>query len=94
MCFVWISEETAAFALSNIKRLVFITEVESVYSMVRTESLYKTTCSVFKGLNKITISSDTNHKLYFEVKTAYVDGYYKTRTRNYEYESWHTAELK
>jgi hypothetical protein len=26
----------------NIKRLVFITEVESVYSAVRTESLYKT----------------------------------------------------
>jgi hypothetical protein len=43
MCFVRISEEqTATFALQNIKRLVFITEVESVYSAVRTESLYKT----------------------------------------------------
>jgi hypothetical protein len=30
------------FALQNIKKLVFITEVESVYSAVRTESLYKT----------------------------------------------------
>jgi hypothetical protein len=39
---VWISEQTATFALHNIKRLVFITEVESVYSAVRTESLYKT----------------------------------------------------
>jgi hypothetical protein len=28
--------------LKNIKRLVFITEVESVYSAVRSESLYKT----------------------------------------------------
>jgi hypothetical protein len=49
MCFVRISEQTATFAL-NIKRLVFITEVESVYSAVRTESLYKTGF-VFKGLN-------------------------------------------
>jgi hypothetical protein len=39
MCFVRISEQTETFAL---KRLVFITEVESVYSVVRTESLYKT----------------------------------------------------
>jgi hypothetical protein len=39
---VWISEQTATFALQNIKRLVFITEVESVYSAVRTESFYKT----------------------------------------------------
>jgi hypothetical protein len=42
MCSVRISEQTATFALQNIKRLVFITEVESVYSAVRTESLYKT----------------------------------------------------
>jgi hypothetical protein len=42
ICFVWISEQTATSALYSIKRLVFITEVESVYSAVRTESLYKT----------------------------------------------------
>jgi hypothetical protein len=42
MCFVRISEQTATFALQNFKRLVFTTEVESVYSAVRTESLYKT----------------------------------------------------
>jgi hypothetical protein len=42
MCSVRISEQTATFALQNIKSLVFITEVESVYSAVRTESLYKT----------------------------------------------------
>jgi hypothetical protein len=40
--FVWISRETATSALNSIKRLVFITEVETVYSAVRTESLYKT----------------------------------------------------
>jgi hypothetical protein len=42
MCFVWISEQTATFALQIIKRLAFIAEVESVYSAVRTEFLYKT----------------------------------------------------
>jgi hypothetical protein len=42
MCFVRISEQTATFALQNIKRLVFVTEVETVYSAVRTESVYKT----------------------------------------------------
>jgi len=29
------------FALRNIKRLVFVTELESVYGAVRTECLYK-----------------------------------------------------
>jgi len=40
--FVWISEQTVTFDLYNINRSVFITEAESVYSAVRTESLYKT----------------------------------------------------
>jgi hypothetical protein len=40
VCLVWISEQTAYLALPNIKGLVFITGVESVYSAVRTESLY------------------------------------------------------
>ena len=42
VCFVWILEQTANFALCNTKRLVFITVVESVYSTVCTESLYNT----------------------------------------------------
>jgi len=42
MCFVWMSHPTATFALHNISRLVCITEVESVYSAVWAESLYKT----------------------------------------------------
>ena len=41
MCFVWLSDETVPFALYVIKRMIFITEAESVYSAVRTESLYK-----------------------------------------------------
>jgi hypothetical protein len=49
MCFVRVSEKTATFALYTIKRLVFITEVESVYSAVPNESLYKTYASSLKG---------------------------------------------
>ena len=40
MCFVRISEQTATFALYCMNLLVFITVVESVYSAVRTKSLY------------------------------------------------------
>ena len=42
MCFVWISEQTATYALYSINWIVFITEVASVYSAVRIESLYNT----------------------------------------------------
>jgi hypothetical protein len=40
MCLVWLSEQTVTFALYIINRLVYITEVESFYCAVRTESLY------------------------------------------------------
>jgi hypothetical protein len=39
---VWLSEQTGTFALHTMNRLVFITEVESVYSAVRTDSLHNT----------------------------------------------------
>jgi len=42
MCFVWISQQTVTFALYNVNRLVFITEVDSVYSAAQTGSLYNT----------------------------------------------------
>ena len=45
MCFIWISEQTLTFALYIIYRLVFITEVESVYCAVGSESLYSTDTS-------------------------------------------------
>ena len=51
MCFVWHSEQTATFALYVVNRMGFITEVESVYCAVRTESLYNTDVSSLKGLN-------------------------------------------
>ena len=51
MCFVWHSEQTATFALYVVNRMGFITEVESVYCAVGTESLYNTDVSSLKGLN-------------------------------------------
>jgi len=49
MCCVWISEQTVNFDLYIINRLVFITEVVSVYCAVRTEFLYNTDTLVCKG---------------------------------------------
>ena len=40
MCFVWIWEQTAIISLYNINWLVFITEMECVYCVIRTGSLY------------------------------------------------------
>jgi len=42
MCFMWISEQTAIISLYSINWLVFITETECVYCVVRTGSLYTT----------------------------------------------------
>jgi hypothetical protein len=42
MCLVRISDQIATFTLNIIEWMVFITDVELVYSAVRTESLYKT----------------------------------------------------
>jgi hypothetical protein len=43
--FCWNNNCVANFALHKIKRLIFITVVESVYSAVRTGSLNKTVCA-------------------------------------------------
>ena len=50
MCFVCISEQRVNFALYIINRLVSIHEAESVYSAVRTESLYSTDTFRPKGI--------------------------------------------
>jgi hypothetical protein len=39
MCFVWISEQTAIISLYSINWLVFITETDCVYCVVRTVAL-------------------------------------------------------
>jgi len=50
MCFVFIWEQTATCATYSINWSVFITEMKSVYSAVRTESLNKAVCaSSLKG---------------------------------------------
>jgi hypothetical protein len=46
MCFVWISEQTATFALYISGLVFYITEVESVYCAVRNEAFYKTGASL------------------------------------------------
>ena len=51
ICFVWLSAETVSMALYIIDIMVFITEVESVYSAVRTESLYKKDTSRSENVN-------------------------------------------
>jgi len=45
MYFVFISEQTAASTPYNVNWLVFITEMKSVYSAVRTGSLNKAVCA-------------------------------------------------
>ena len=45
MCYIRLSEQTVTFSLYIINRLAFITEVESVYCAVRTESLYNSDTS-------------------------------------------------
>ena len=45
MCFVWISEPTAIISLYSINWLVFITEMKSVNSSVRTGSSNKAVCA-------------------------------------------------
>jgi flagellar motor protein MotB len=51
--FLRISEKIVTFALYIINRLAFITEFESVYSALRTESLYKLMRFVLKDLMDI-----------------------------------------
>ena len=54
MCFVFISQQTATPARYNINGLVFITQMKSVYSAVRTGSLNKRVCaSSLKGENSL-----------------------------------------
>jgi len=57
MCFVFIWEQTATCATYSINWLVFITEMKSVYSAVRTGSLNKAVCA--SSLNGLTFNNCT-----------------------------------
>jgi hypothetical protein len=64
MCSVCLLEESVTFALYAFSRLVFITEVESVYRAVRTDSLNVTQIRfVFKGLIQRTIPGEVEVQL-------------------------------
>jgi hypothetical protein len=59
MSFVWLAEQTVTFSLYIINRLIFMTKVESVYTAVRTESLYNTDTSGPSRVNKFLSSKPT-----------------------------------
>ena len=61
MCFVFISEQRATCATYSINWLVFITEMKSVYSAVRTGSLNRAVCaSSLKG-NELLVKYSIDH---------------------------------
>ena len=71
---MWLSEQTVTFTLYVISRLVFITEVESVYSAVRTESDYiALMCFVWLSEQTVTFALYVINRLGFitEVERVY-----------------------
>ena len=75
MCFLFIWEQTASCATYSINWLVFITEMKSVYSAVRTGSVNKAVCaSCLKGfLRTVTCATYSINWLVFitEMKSVY-----------------------
>jgi hypothetical protein len=63
MCFVFIWGQTATCATYSIHWLVFITEMKSVYSAVRTGSLNKAVCASSLNVNIFCIYLRTNNDL-------------------------------
>jgi len=55
MCFVFIWEQTATCTTYSINRLVFITEMKSVYSAVWSGSLNKAVCASSLEVNKYVV---------------------------------------
>ena len=60
MCFVSISEQIATFAPCKMKRSVFITEMKSVYSAVRTGSLNKAVCPLSVKVSLTPVSGNSS----------------------------------
>jgi hypothetical protein len=61
VCFVWISEQTENFAVQSIKRLFFITELDSVYSAVRTGPYISQIFFVFERLKYVCCKLEGKH---------------------------------
>jgi hypothetical protein len=72
MCFVFIWEQTATCATYTIKWLIFITEMKSVYSAVRTGALNKAVwASSLKGSNTSALRDDINSETDFMYTKAH-----------------------
>jgi hypothetical protein len=65
MLFVCLSEQTVTFALYNINRLVFITEVESVSCAVHTESIHNMGTSRSLKVNECAMLRGSSDKVKF-----------------------------
>ena len=57
LCFVWLSEQTVTSALYIFNKLVFVTEVESVYCAVRTVCIESTLATRTQFLGAFRISA-------------------------------------
>jgi hypothetical protein len=81
VCFVFSSEQTANYALQNIKLFFFITEMNSVYSAVRNGYFNKAVCaSSVKGFvtdMKSVYSAVRTGYLNKAVCASSVEGFYK-----------------
>ena len=64
MCFVFIWEQTATCATYSINWLVFITEMKSAYSAVRTGSLNKAVCASSLKVNIVTKTLGSAHTVF------------------------------
>ena len=84
MCFVFIWEQTATCATYSINWLVFITQMKSVYSAVRTGSLHKAVCaSSVKGIN--IWAADSSMAIFIQMRQLWTSVIEVQRSRNIEY---------
>ena len=73
MCFVFIWEQTATCTTYSINWLVFITEMKSVYSAVRTGSLNKAVCaSSLKPTGHVMHHQQFNIQQLYDLPTLYL----------------------
>ena len=72
LCFLFIWEQTATCATYSINWLVFITEMKSVYSTVRTGSLNKAVCALSLKLTGHVMHNLLNIQQLYALPTLYL----------------------
>jgi len=72
MCFVFIWEQTATCVTYSMNWLVFITEMKSVYSAVRTGSLNKAVCTLSLKLTGYVMQHQFNIQQLYALSTLYL----------------------